>query len=175
MIAITKLNSYRTIYGHLQHIKRNCQEPHELTSLYILYWSMAQTVGTWVVKSCESDTCLLQALAHISLVFPTAVSPTTTHLTSSWCGCSLSITDNHPFSSNTPTHVPGRLNTRLPPLLPFRWSNGAMSTSDLHRIKDDAARRSSRSLSRANNPEICTYIVNADGFARDIFRKIANN
>lgn len=105
---------------------------------------MAQTVGTWVVKSCESDTCLLQALAHISLVFPTAVSPTTTHLTSSWCGCSLSITDNHPFSSNTPTHVPGRLNTRLPPLLPYRRSNGAMSTSDLHRIKDDAARRSCR-------------------------------
>lgn len=136
---------------------------------------MAQTVGTWVVKSCESDTCLLQALAHISLVFPTAVSPTTTHLTSSWCGCSLSITDNHPFSSNTPTHVPGRLNTRLPPLLPFRRLNGAMSTSDLHRIKDDAARRSSRSLSQANNAEIYTYPVNVDGFAHDVLKKISKN
>ena len=30
-------------------------------------------------------------LAHVSLVFPTALSPTRTHLTNSWCGCSSSI------------------------------------------------------------------------------------
>lgn len=56
---------------------------------------MAQTVGTCVVSNWERDTCLLHARAHMSRVLPTAVSPTTTHLTSSWWGCSLSITDTH--------------------------------------------------------------------------------
>lgn len=55
------------------------------------YWSIAQTVGTCVDSSCDSDTCLLQARAQIRRVLPTAVSPTSTHLTSSWCGCSLSM------------------------------------------------------------------------------------
>lgn len=52
---------------------------------------MAQTVGTCVDRSCDNETCLLQALAQINRVFPTAVSPTRTHFTNSWCGCSLSI------------------------------------------------------------------------------------
>ena len=62
-----------------------------LTSLYILYWSMAQTVGTWVLRSWDSPTFWLQALAQMSLVLPTALSPTSTHFTSSVLGCSSSI------------------------------------------------------------------------------------
>ena len=61
---------------------------------------MAHTVGTWVLSSCASDTFLLQARAQISRVLPTAVSPTTTHFTNSWWGCSLSIIrcySTHPF------------------------------------------------------------------------------
>lgn len=44
---------------------------------------MAQTVGTCVDSNCDNETCLLQARAQISLVLPTAVSPTNTHLTNS--------------------------------------------------------------------------------------------
>ena len=52
---------------------------------------MAQTVGTWVVRSWERDIPWLQARAQISRVFPTALSPTRTHFTSSDRGCSSSI------------------------------------------------------------------------------------
>ena len=63
-----------------------------LTSLYILYWSIAQTVGTWGAgSSWERDIPWLQALAQMSRVLPTALSPTRTHLTSSDLGCSSSI------------------------------------------------------------------------------------
>lgn len=69
---------------------------------------MAQTVGTCVLNNCDKLTCLLQALAQINRVFPTAVSPTKTHFTNSWCGCSLSILPslcklsplNHPEDDN---------------------------------------------------------------------------
>ena len=52
---------------------------------------MAQTVGTCGLRSCESELRCLQAFAQISLVFPTALSPTRTHLTNSWLVLSSSM------------------------------------------------------------------------------------
>lgn len=63
---------------------------------------MAHTVGTCVLSNCESETCLLQARAQISRVLPTAVSPTRTHLTNSWWGCSLSMLPFGPSPRRSP-------------------------------------------------------------------------
>ena len=52
---------------------------------------MAQTVGTCGLRSCDSELRCLQAFAQISLVFPTALSPTRTHLTNSWLVLSSSM------------------------------------------------------------------------------------
>lgn len=81
---------------------------NKLTSLHIRYWSIAHTVGTWVLSSCDSRTRLLQARAQINLVLPTAVSPTTTHFTNSWWGCSLSIITSDSSSTALST---GQLST----------------------------------------------------------------
>ena len=61
------------------------------TSLYIRYWSMAQTVGTCGFKSWDKELRCLQAFAQINLVLPTALSPTKTHLTNSWFVLSSSM------------------------------------------------------------------------------------
>ena len=60
-------------------------------------------------------------LAHVSLVFPTALSPTRTHLTNSWWGCSSSILLLQPemltifHVSITHTTLQSLKNTRLSP------------------------------------------------------------
>ncbi len=46
------------------------------TSWHTRYWSMAQTVGTWVASSWYCVRVELQARAQISRVLPTALSPT---------------------------------------------------------------------------------------------------
>ena len=64
----------------------------KFTSLYIRYWSIAQTVGTCGFSNWDSDHCCRVALAQVSLVLPTALSPTKTHLTNSclgWSSCSI--------------------------------------------------------------------------------------
>lgn len=74
---------------------------------------MAHTVGTWVESSCDRETCLLQARAQMSRVLPTAVSPTTTHLTSSWWGCSLSIPLQQCWDSAHHIHYPWKIDIQL--------------------------------------------------------------
>jgi len=61
------------------------------TSLWIRYWSIAQTVGMCVCINWLKSSRELHARAQMSRVLPTAVSPTTTHLTNSWWACSLSM------------------------------------------------------------------------------------
>ena len=62
-----------------------------LTSWHVRYWSMAHTDGMCVWNSCALVIGCRMACATISLVFPTALSPTTTHLTNSCLGSSLSM------------------------------------------------------------------------------------
>lgn len=64
------------------------ERPCSLTSWHTRYWSMAQTVGTWVASSWYWVRVALQARAQMSLVLPTALSPTTTHLMVSTFGLS---------------------------------------------------------------------------------------
>ena len=64
----------------------------KFTSLYIRYWSIAQTVGTCGFSNWDSDHCCRVALAQVSRVLPTALSPTKTHFTNSclgWSSCSI--------------------------------------------------------------------------------------
>ena len=55
------------------------------------YWSIAHTVGTCGLSNWDKELFWRQALAQMSLVLPTALSPTKTHLTSSWLVLSSSI------------------------------------------------------------------------------------
>lgn len=71
--------------AHLAEPRRTAQWP-PLTSWHTRYWSMAQTVGTCVASSWYWVSVVLHARAQISRVFPTALSPTTTHLMVSTLG-----------------------------------------------------------------------------------------